>query len=272
VVYPKGDGHAVGVCQCEDSRCPDIQLTAAEIVLLELSWNKLARALCAGLSLDWKPADLGIPNARQIGSWSAEAVPVVLTIQPDECTFQSSLLELIARLRSRFIMVAPTARHVNAITRELLLSAGAALFPLETCVRMGHAGDIEALMRPGELFAEFSPKGGEQPMEDARRLLGMIRQFEGRSKRQSPALLQVFQMHFIEELSPEGIAMRLRCSRATVFNRLKTIEKVTGMPASALRRMSGQFTRMQDEMSRYGARHIHGRKMIYDMGDEPSEV
>src|ERR1043166_5697308 len=60
------------VCRCDPPNCPDIPLTADDIVLFELSWNKLARSLCRAFSLDHKPVDLGLLNTRQIGSWSVD--------------------------------------------------------------------------------------------------------------------------------------------------------------------------------------------------------
>src|SRR4051812_12507331 len=43
------------VCRCAPPNCPDIPLTPEDIVLLELSWTKLARSLCCVFALDYKP-------------------------------------------------------------------------------------------------------------------------------------------------------------------------------------------------------------------------
>ena len=65
------DCFLLAVCRCPEPHCPDIPLEPSEAVLFELSWTKLARGLCAALNLDYKPANLGLLNTRQIGAWPA---------------------------------------------------------------------------------------------------------------------------------------------------------------------------------------------------------
>ena len=58
-----------------------------------------------------------MPNTCQIGSWSADAVPVLLTLQTDRHVFRNVLAELALRLKTRFILFAPTADHLDAVAR-----------------------------------------------------------------------------------------------------------------------------------------------------------
>src|SRR5262249_24270088 len=139
------------ICRCEPPTCPDVLLTPEDIVLFELSWTKLARALCHAFALDHKPADLGVLNMRQIGSWSVDAVPVVLTIQHERGWFRAVLLELLARLRQRFILLAPTAKNIDAVSHELLAHSNAAFFSLDATVMLTADGALRLRgVVPGE--------------------------------------------------------------------------------------------------------------------------
>jgi sigma-70-like protein len=265
VLLPKDFEGGIAVCQCDEPACPDISLAAEQIVLLEVSWPKVARAVCAALNLDLKPVDMGLLNTRQIGSWSAEAVPVFLTIQSEASWFHSAILELTARLRSRFILLAPTARHLNAISQEILTSADAAFFSLQTCLQLASEGSLIALKTPGEIFARFSPAPRNEEGHDARRALALIEQLESDGPfHKPPSVLKVFRLFCMEDLSPEEIAQRCGCSRGTVMNRLAAIEKKTGLPAAQLRRMSDHFGKVDDELAAHGARHIHRQNLIHD--------
>jgi hypothetical protein len=257
--------NALAVCQCEEPCCPDIALSSDEIVLLELSWPKLARAVCRALNLDSKALDLGLLNTRQIGSWSADAVPVFLTIQCETNWFHATVLELTARLRSRFILLAPTARHLNAISQEILAHAGAGFFSLQACLRLEAGGTLTALKIPGEIFAQFSPTPGKDEASDAQRALALIEKLETDGVRNKPpSILKVFRLFCTEQLSPEAIAKRCGCSRGTVMNRLATIEKKTRLPVAQLRGMSDHFSKMDDQLAKHGVRHVHRQNLIYD--------
>src|SRR5205823_6863331 len=78
-VVHHADQTIVGVCQCEPRRCDNIELSAAEITPLQLNRAKLGRAICKVLGLQSKTVDFGLRETWQIGSWSADSVPVVLT-------------------------------------------------------------------------------------------------------------------------------------------------------------------------------------------------
>jgi hypothetical protein len=104
----------VAVCRCERWNCDDLKLTNEDIRLWSLSWARLSRALCQCLGLENKAADLGWSHTRQIGSWSAAAVPVILTIQPESHRFRRTLVELAFRLQTPFILLAPTSQHLTA--------------------------------------------------------------------------------------------------------------------------------------------------------------
>jgi hypothetical protein len=147
----------VAVCQCESGSCPDISLTPADIEIWELSWPRLGRALCRALQLDARSDELPVCNTRQIGSWSADAVPVFLTIQTEPEDLRGVIAELVARLQHPFILLAPTAAHLNATCRELLTHAKASFFPLDSTVCFTEHATLRSAKPPGELFASLCP-------------------------------------------------------------------------------------------------------------------
>lgn len=250
----------MAVCRCSEPECPDIVVPASEAVLLELSWTKLVRALCAALNLDYKPADLGLLNTRQIGSWPATNSPVILTIQTDHAWFRSVLLELIARLRSKFILLAPAAQHFDAVCQELLSHDGAIFCPLEGNLRLSDDGILHAVKLPGELFAGVVPEDHEQSDAAlAQRAFALVQQLENESKRREPAPLTVFRLFCIQGWGATRIARHTGCSRTTIRRRLELIENRTGMSAAALRRYSAHLERLGDEAGR-----ARRRRTIHD--------
>src|SRR6266853_1193927 len=110
-VFQHGPNDIIAVCRCESSICHDLTLTPADIIPLELNWAKFGAALCRAFGCDPRPAALGLSGTRQIGSWSADAVPVILTIQAARTDFRHALAGLVARLRRPFILFAPTNQH-----------------------------------------------------------------------------------------------------------------------------------------------------------------
>ena len=251
------------VCRCDEPHCPDIPLAPEEAILLELSWSKLARALCAALNLDSRPLDLGLLNTRQIGSWSAAAIPVILTIQTDHAWFRGVLLELIARLRQRFILLAPTSRHFDAICQELVENAGVGFFPLENIVGLLPSGLLQPLATPGELFARFTPDPKSEPGEDvARQAFALVEQLDNDADPKAPTPLSVFRLYCVEGLSAGKIARRLRCSKPTVLRRLKLIEKRIGVAPEKLRCYSGHLERFEGEARDHRARDIRQREQV----------
>jgi hypothetical protein len=147
---------AVGACECLPPTCPDFELTIEDITPLEVNFAKLGRAICRALTLDTKPADLGLLFTHQIGSWSADAIPAILTIQPDAAALQSTAADLVAQLKKPFILFAPTAKPFNARCQSLLSGVGADFFPLETTVTLKPDGTLVAARPPEQLFAQFS--------------------------------------------------------------------------------------------------------------------
>jgi hypothetical protein len=256
------------ICRCDPPSCPDILVTLDDIVLLELSWTKLARALCHVFALDYKPADLGLLNTRQIGSWSLDAVPVILTIQHERGWFRTVLLELLARLRQRFILLAPTAKNIDAVSHELLASSDAAFFSLEATVGFNEEGALRVTnLPPSELFAKFTPQPRDADEEIASRAFALVHQLDSQGTRKSPSVLAVFRMYCIDGQSLSTIARKCGTTRMTIRHRLRLVETKTGMDIDQLRKVSAHLEKAEANFNDSRASHIHRKNLIYDEDD-----
>lgn len=233
-------GELVAVCRCERWDCADLRVSAEEIACWELSWNRLGRSLCEALALATRPAELGLTKTRQIGAWSALAVPVMLTIQPEARLFRETLLELTTRLRSRFIVLAPTGRHLTGACLEVLGRSGAGFFDLESCVRLMPGGRLEALRTPGELFMSFNSEQELQDQSIFQRAFGLAKALEVELPAK-PTPLTVFRLYCQEGLNVSQIARKYRCSRSTVLVRLKVLRERTGIDPNRLRQISAKL-------------------------------
>jgi len=256
-VIQHGPGDLVAVCRCERWNCDDIVLTAAEIACWELSWSNFGRTLCGALSLEVKPVELGLPNTRQIGAWSATAVPVILVIHPQASLFREGILELVSRLHSPFILLAPTSRHLTAPCLELLGRVGAGFFDLQSSVRMLPSGLLQPIRTPGELFMRFTSDPAVEDQSVLQHAFALAKALETESPLDQPTALAVFHAYCQEGLRVTEIARRFRCSRGTVMNRLKLIAQRTGMEPDRLRQLSPQIARVEEELSDSRAARIY---------------
>lgn len=249
----------------EDFHCPDFAVTPADVSVWELNWIRLGRALCQALGLDCRFVWLNLLNTFQIGSWSADAVPVILTIQSQRSGLRLIVSDLTARLRQRFILLTPTNRNFDAQIQELLGNVQAAIFPLDATVALTENGVLQPRVRPGELFSRFTP---EPTLSDdaALRAFAVIKSLDTNVKLREAPVLTVFRLYCIESFSVEQIGKKLRCSKATVINRLRTIRQKTGVEPKRLRSYSSQFSEMESSLSDSRARRIHRRAAMDELG------
>ena len=257
------------VCQCEPWRCEDFTLSSSDLIPFQLSWARLARELCQAFALDPKFAEFGLYNTVQVGSWSVEAVPVMLTIQTRAKDFRPVITGLVARLRQPFVLLAPTNRFLEAGDKELLSNLGAGFFPLDSTTLVTAQGVLRSARTPGELFAAFNPQPKESVDEDAaRRAFALIQKLDSNESNRRPSVLTVFRLYCIEELSAKRIARRCHCSRITALRRLKAIRTVTGADPRTLRKLSNHFNEMADGMAEPRAARLNRKRLINDQLEE----
>ncbi len=265
-VIRHGAGDIVAVCRCEPWNCDDLLVGPEEIVCWELSWSRLGRALCRGLGLEHNPSRLGLGNTRQIGSWSAAAVPVILTLAPDARAFRQALVELVARLESPFILLAPTSRHLTAPCLELLNRAKAGFFPIESILALLPNGNLRPVKSPGELFKHFTPQPKAEDQSVLERAFALAKALDAQFALRPPTPMEVFAGYCLETLNISELARRHRCSRGTILNRLALIRRRTGMDPDCLRKISPHLDHAENVLHDPRASRVHSKALI---GDEP---
>ncbi len=229
----------------------------------------MGRALCQTFSLDFKLADFPFPNTRQIGSWSADAVPAVLTLQHDRHVFHRALAELALRLQTPFILFAPTGNHVDVAGYELLAHARAAFFALSSHALLSAQGTLQPSKPPGEMFARFTPQPDDSSAEGTtRKAFALVKALDARRIIKRPSPGTVFSYYCIEGLSVAEVARKCRCSRGTIRNRLEFIRQKTGADPVRVRRLSAHYESLEDQTADSRARRTIAKRLIYDTDPE----
>ncbi len=255
------DGHYIAACTCESKDCPDLRLTRDDLTPLALDVHRLGRAIAVALNCTPHITLLPAPGTVQIGSWSADGVPVILTIQLEPSHLRHAVAELVARLNTRFILLAPTARNRDAATDELLARVGAAFFPLEGTLAITNSGTLVARITPGALFEKFTPQAGDADQETASRVVALATQFDAKT-------LKVFRWYCVECLSATDAAARCKLSKTGVMRRLKKIQEATGVTPAELRRLSPHFGKIEEAGGDSRAKRIRPSAMIEQEQEE----
>lgn len=248
-VVENKDGSLVAICRCEPWNCDDIRLTAADVVLLELNWSKLGRAIakafgCEAMELRWD-----LPNTLQVAAFSNAAVPVVLTIQNERDEFRRVAAELSARLRQPFILLAPTAQFVDGKSKELLANCKAGFFSLESHVTMMSSGLLHSAKSGGELFATHLPeKQDTLKQTEATRIFELMRKLRSDSANQKAPPIDVFIFTVLEGLSQKETAKRCKCVPSLVSSRVKAIERTFNLTIEQLRNYASEIREMQSSV------------------------
>jgi len=260
-VIRRDDGRLFAECRCKPRRCDGFGLSREDIIPWEVNWSKLGRGLCTALGLTPKTARLGLYNTQQIGCWSADAVPVILTIQAHDREFLHTVSALVGRIGKPFILVAPTGQHLGSSARELLETAGAVFLPLDAYTIFKEDGALEPTKGVRELLDQVAPNLREPEAEDdARRAAGLIERMESECPMNAPTVSTVMRLYCVEELTITQIARRCRCSVGTVAGRLKLVRKKTGMNPKDLRRVSDHLSQIQADVAAAKAEYTGRRR------------
>ncbi len=235
------DGSITGYCESRPPKCPDAQFSKNDVAVLELNWQKLGRAICKAFGLDYKFADLGLWKTYQIGTWSADAVPAILSIKHEIKYQHSAVAHLVSTLNQKFILFAPTNRTMDVPCLQILNRVHAEFFPLDKTTTLTQNGTLHSVKTPGELFANFTPQPKETDKSVAERAFALVQQLDTNGPKKPPSVLTVFRLYCIEELSAEQIARKTHSSKATIVRRLVRIRQKTGIEPKDLRRISGHL-------------------------------
>ena len=239
------DGSLVATCGADPNQPRDILLTPAEITPWAVSWSKLGHALFEILELHGKSAPLPLPNTLQIGAWSADGVPVILTVQVCGATFRRVVAELVARLQRRFILLAPTSYHCDAPCQELLAHARAAFFPLETTVLLSDNRHLRTTRPPGELFAQITPPRNETDESEAARVFRLFGELLGMGTDLVAPPARVFDLMVFKKRTKAETALECKCAASSVTKRVALIERHFAMPIARLRAFASDLKERQ---------------------------
>jgi hypothetical protein len=257
-------------CLCDPPTCPPIKLTLADVTPLYLDTPKLLAALSRALGCNPKTPGLSISKTFQIGTWSDDAVPVALTIQPDEFNLRRVISELHTKLQRPFILFAPTSDNLDTACHELLTVSSAAFFSLAATVQLSPDGTLVPLKPPGDLFAKFTPQPKASLSENAAvQVIALLRALAPKYKFRKAPLIDVFLLYCADSLSPAEIARHCKCTKGLIFIRLRLLKQKLGCHPSQLRQYSAYFQNIADSLSDSRARSIHRKTAIY--GDEDSD-
>lgn len=270
-IVERTGGGLVGICRCEPWNCEDFSVATAEITLWALNTSKLGRAICRAFECDARETKMPSPRTWQIGTKFPNSVPVFLTIQSERESFRRAVLELSARLRQKFILLAPTTRFMDAASLELLETAKAGFYDLESNLNISAVGNLSPTSVPGKLFQAFAPGAAEPaPESAAAQIFALIEKLDANERLKTPSVMQVFQLYCGRGLTAQAIADKYHCAKATVLNRLKQIRKVTGKEPDELRAYSPHFNQVEENISDSRASNIHRRALVDD-GEDPEE-
>jgi hypothetical protein len=265
------DGSIVGVCRCEEWNCDDLPLQEEDVVLLELNWSRLGRAIATAFGCESKEASLGVPGVMQVGSFGGVALPVVLSIQHEPGDQRAVLAELGVRLQRPFAFLAPTGRLMDAHCHATIASARARFFDLESNLTVMPSGLLVAGKSAGEMFAALLPEQSEELGEDElRRIYArvLLTAKDEKGAREAP-IKDVFDLYCLKAFSAGEVAVKLDCSKATVMNRLATLKGLAGVPAIELRAYKPFFERVESDLTDPRARRVRRKASAY--GDDPSD-
>jgi len=110
---------------------------------------------------------------------------------------------------------------------------------------------------------------GVRPVLDvnvAREAFALLQKMDAEGPQKPPLPLTVFRLYCVDGCSAERVARKCRCSKGTVINRLRFIEKVTSIKPEDFRAVSSHLQQMDDEYKASGAREIY-RRGLAEGGD-----
>jgi hypothetical protein len=241
---------------------PGHSLTRRDITVLEVSRARLGHALCRAFGFAGRQTQLPVPNSFQFGSWSADAVPAILTIQVQRSAFRRAVAELAAHLRRPFILFAPTSDFLDAPAHSILENYGAAFFDLKTNVILTDHGTLQPTRPPGELFARFTPQPKDTDTDLATRVFALVQKLDTDKPLKPPTLLTVFRLYCIEELSCDQIAHECKTTKTTVVRRLAMIRSRIGVHPRELRRVSPHLAKLEDSFQDSHASHLYPPSLL----------
>ncbi len=268
-------GRIVAVCRCEPWNCDDIPLTPADTVLVELNWQKLGRAIASALDCDGAGCASLCAGTSQIATFGGADLPVVLTIQQDRAGFASVVAQLVAALKERFILLAPTGRFYDAQSQSLLKAARAGFFSLEANLALASSGRLIAAKQAGELFAPFLPEQtGSLKESESKLVFRLFGELMSLGTHLTAPPAQVFDLMVLKKLNHAETAAECGCVPSLVTRRVAMIERHFRMTIEKLRDFASDLKERQTTVKadKY-AKKKHGSPQVdaKEPDDDPDD-
>jgi len=261
------DGTIVGVCQCKPRTCDNLELTIPDITPLELNWPKFARAIAKAFGLAVRFEPFSGRYTAQIGSWSADPVPVILTIQCDQNEFRHVVASLVARLHCRFILLAPTCSYMDAASLGYLANIDAEFFPLESHLILTEHGTFQPKKPPGEIFACFMPAVSDDD-EMLRNTMALVKEVDAGQGARKVSLYTVMRLYCVDCLTAAQIARKCGCARSLIYSRISELRERLKRDPAELRPHCAQFDNIDASLSDPRAKRVFRKGAVY--GDDYS--
>jgi len=261
----------VGVCECEDSDCEDIQVREEDLVVWEVDLEKLGQKVARALELPRRDRATSETSAREIGMFGGDGVPVVLVVARGSGDMERVVAQLVARLKGRFALLGPTNRFMTVAGRELLAGVGARFFDVESNFDVAASGALVARKKAGVLFGALVPETeAELSDEELRKIYArlLLSAKDAKGSREAP-MKDVFDLYCLKAFSAREVAIKLGCSKATVMNRLQALNQLAGVPAKDLRAYKPFFEQMEKDLSDPRAKRVRRKDAAY--GGDPED-
>jgi len=259
----------VGVCDEDEPSCEDLTLTHDQVMIWEMDYQRLGRAVARALGCDARDVEMGSPRVRQIGTFSGAGLPVVMALEGGAMEFRQTVTDIFLRLREHFILLAPSGRFMDVTCHGMLKAAKAGFYDLDSLLALEADGRLRSLRHAPELFSAHLPEREEPATDDeARQLFALLKELDAANTVRKAPVSQVFRLYCLEGLSRAEVAKRCGCVESLVTLRLHEIERKLGRKPAALRELSPEFERIEESLSEPRARRIHRRSAMEESGDD----
>lgn len=259
-----GDNDIVAVCECEPWDCDNIVLKNEDVAVYELDMPSLGRAVTKAFGFRPRYSDMGIPATLEIGAYTEQGIPVILTIRHDSDALHRGVSELVARLRAKFILVVPTIDLLKARTQELLNGVGAAVLSLEATVRMNAGGSLHTVKPPLELLSPIVSVHEPAPESVVGAALALMHKLDEHAGRKLPTHGDFFVLYCAKGLSISGIMAKRGCSRGMASKRKQRCEEVLKAPLDTFRQHGHLIDHLERQRRESNARYINAHALIED--------
>lgn len=235
----------VGVCACGED-CEDTALTKADVLVWELNLEALGRAIAKALGCRAMPSRvMGHPRTMQVAALGNPAVPVMLTVQPDQDHYRKAVAELIARLPKGFILLTPT-KLVDEGTLGLLTRANLGFYDLESQLELIPGGKLRSAKSAEVLFAGHLPeKQAAFKESEVKKVFIILQKLKSKAPGVAAPLFDVFMAVVHGQMRYREAAKKCGCSLGTLNTRVHELETEFGMSIKQLQAYAGPLLDME---------------------------